>query len=278
MEFHEAANIFPLDEENLADLAKDIREHGQQVPIETFGGRIIDGRRRWKACQLAGVKAQIRAVLVDDPIAYVLSLNLHRRHLSATQLSMVGARARAMYDEKAKERQKATLKKGTEKPVPANLPERGKDDAKNPSQLAMEAARTRGDARDQVGKVVGVSGKSIDSATKVLEAGTPKLIAAVDADLIAVSTAARAASRPEEEQDALADRAKETAESGHRRRPRPTAEEKAETEEDAPTGEPIGVGVFQANEAINCLIRIPKNDRLRKRGFQIVTDWIKANR
>lgn len=38
-----------------------------------------------------------------------------------------------------------------------------------------------------------------------------------------------------------------------------------------------GVGVYRANEAINCLIRIPENDFLRKRGFEIVTDWIEAN-
>ena len=38
------------------------------------------------------------------------------------------------------------------------------------------------------------------------------------------------------------------------------------------------VGVVRANEAINCLIRIPKNDALRKRGFQIVTDWIRRNK
>ena len=49
-----------------------------------------------------------------------------------------------------------------------------------------------------------------------------------------------------------------------------------------PQSDPIegkhrGVGVLRANEAINCLMQIPKNDQLRKRGFQIVTDWIKAN-
>ena len=259
MEFHDAANIFPLDEENIAELATDIRKNGQQVPIETFGGRIIDGRRRWKACQLAGVKAQIKAVLVDDPIAYVLSLNLHRRHLSTTQLAMVGARARELYDRQAKERQKSVGGVG-KKAVPVNLPE-----------------PVKGDARDQVGKVVGVSGKSIDYATKVLDKGSPKLVAAVDADLISVSTAARTASRTKAEQDDLVDRAKNAASKGHRRRARPAVADPEPVEEPSTDGKPLGVGVIRANEAINCLIRIPKNDRLRKRGFQIVTDWIKAN-
>lgn len=48
-------------------------------------------------------------------------------------------------------------------------------------------------------------------------------------------------------------------------------------EEDGPV-KPVGKGVALANEAINCLIKIPKNDALRKRGFQIVMDWIKANK
>jgi transcriptional regulator with XRE-family HTH domain len=41
--------------------------------------------------------------------------------------------------------------------------------------------------------------------------------------------------------------------------------------------EPVGVGVIRAHEALNHLTRIPKNDALRKRGFQIVTDWIRHN-
>jgi hypothetical protein len=41
-------------------------------------------------------------------------------------------------------------------------------------------------------------------------------------------------------------------------------------------GPPIkGVGVRQAHEAINCLIRTPKEQR--GVAFQIVADWIKAN-
>jgi hypothetical protein len=39
-----------------------------------------------------------------------------------------------------------------------------------------------------------------------------------------------------------------------------------------------GVGIIRANEAIDCLNWIPKNDALRKRGFQLVTDWIRRNR
>jgi ParB-like chromosome segregation protein Spo0J len=94
MLFHEAANILPLDDDNIISLADDIRANGQQVAIELLDGKVLDGRRRWLACKMAGKKPVTRNVDVADPIAYVLSLNLHRRHLSPTQLSVVGARAR----------------------------------------------------------------------------------------------------------------------------------------------------------------------------------------
>jgi major membrane immunogen (membrane-anchored lipoprotein) len=257
-EFHEAANIFPLDEEHLEELATDIKKNKQQVPIELLDGKIIDGRRRFKACQIAGVKPQFRHVAAEDPVAYVLSLNLFRRHLSPTQLAMVGARARDYYDERAKERQKSVGGTG-KKAVPVNLPE-----------------AVKSDARDDVGKAVGVSGKSIDYATKVLKSKNEKLIAAVDADIVSVSTAARASSEPLEHQNAIVERAREARESGHR--PRPRVIDKEGPDEDENEGiKRKGVGVICANEAINCLIRIPKNDALRKRGFQIVKDWIRDN-
>lgn len=259
MEFHEAANIFPMDEESLPELVKDIRENGQQVPIETYDGKILDGRRRFKACKLAGVTPKFLDVNPKDPVAYVLSLNLHRRHLTPTQLAMVGARARKLYDKRAKERQKehGRTAPGRKKSLPVNLPE------------------VNGcDARDDVGKSVGVSGKSIDHATRVLNSGTPELIAAVDADKVAVSTAARAATFSEAEQNALVERAT----SGRKRKPRPNEEETTETtEQPRKPGTYLGVGVIRAHEAINCLKEIPPDDKLRKAGFRVVLDYIKHN-
>ncbi|MFH1264485.1 MAG: ParB N-terminal domain-containing protein [Planctomycetota bacterium] len=107
MEYHEAANIFPLSEDDELDaLADDIRQHGLQVPVETLDGKIIDGRRRWLACIIAGVQPDVVEVDPDDPVAYVLSLNVDRRHLNESQRAMVGDAARDYYAEQAKERQK----------------------------------------------------------------------------------------------------------------------------------------------------------------------------
>lgn len=137
MKFHEAANTFPMDDENLDALADDIRDHGLRIPIETCDGKIIDGRRRFMACRMAGVEPEMIEVSPEDPIAYVLSLNLHRRHLTASQRAMIAARAREMYDKAAKERKKVGTKDHVE-----NFPH-GLDRA-----------------RDAAGKAVGVSGRS----------------------------------------------------------------------------------------------------------------------
>lgn len=267
-EFHEAANIFPLDEEHLEELASDIRSQGQQVEIELLDGKILDGRRRYLACGKAGVEPKFRDVAPADPIAYVLSLNLHRRHLTPSQAAMVGARARDYYDRQAKERQKEAGKnhgRGQTK-VPVNLPE----------------PISNGDARDHAAKAVGVSGKSIDYATKVLKTAQPEVVKAVDEGRMAVSTAAILASEPEEEQR---HQARFNADGRPRNRKyRPTAngaaepiQQKPEEKEDSGEVRRKGVGVIYAHEAINCLKEIPKNDALRKRGFQIVTDWIRHN-
>lgn len=262
MPFHPAANIFPLDDESIGSLADDIRKHGQQVPIELFAGQVLDGRRRWLACSIAQIKPATREVKPSDPVAYVLSLNLHRRHLTPSQLSMVAARARELYDQQAKERQREAGKTHGRGKVVENLP---------------QAIPAGDNARDAAGKAVGVSGRSVDFATKVIQQGTPELIKSVDEGRMAVSTAAVYASEPPEVQrkvvsDPKRNRTYKPAIGGGEKVP-----EEAEPEE-LPEGESRGVGVQRANEAINCLSRIPKNDRLRKRGFQIVTDWIRHNR
>ena len=249
MKFHDAANIFPMDDENIDALAEDIKQHNQLCPIEIYEGKILDGRRRWMACRFAGVEPEFVDVSPDDPISYVLSLNLHRRHLSATQMSMVAARARDIYDRDAEKRMLAGKKQ--ENP-PVNLPE------------------GRSDARDAAGEAVGVSGKSVDYGTKVLKHGSKKLIEACDQDKIAVSTAAKLTAKSKTEQDKLLKSMK--GKPGGRKL-------RIETETPAPpAGESRGIGVQRAHEAIACLKKIPLKDGLRKRGLQIVSDWIHHNK
>lgn len=60
----------------------------------------------------------------------------------------------------------------------------------------------------------------------------------------------------------------------------PVAAEPPSPESSAPKqqNKPLGVGVERAHEAIACLKRIPAGDALRKRAFEIVSDWMKHNK
>jgi hypothetical protein len=86
---HEAANIFPMiDPENLQALAEDIAVHGQQEPVWFYEGKLLDGRNRMVACQMAGVEPKRREwepKSGETPATFVMSRNLHRRHLTASQ-------------------------------------------------------------------------------------------------------------------------------------------------------------------------------------------------
>lgn len=257
---HEAANLFPLDEENIDELAVDIDGNGQQVPVELCDGKIIDGRRRFAACKRLGIDAKTRVVSPLDPIAYVMSLNLHRRHLTPSQRAMVAARARGLYDEQAKDRMKLSEGRGQKGAV--KVPD-----------------VNRGDARDLAGKAASVSGTYVDRATKVLANAVPEVIQSVDEGRMSVTTAAVLSSEPPEVQRSEAAHPKRARTYNSVSAPVTSSinnEEENETNEDAPKVK--GVGIVHANEAINCLTRIPKNDALRKRGFQLVTDWIRHNK
>lgn len=92
--FHEVANVFPLmDDDALATLAADIAANGLREPIWRHAdGRVIDGRNRLIACERVGVEATSRTWDGNGSLlAFVISLNLHRRHLNASQRGMIAA-------------------------------------------------------------------------------------------------------------------------------------------------------------------------------------------
>lgn len=89
---HPAAAVWPmLDEPDLRRLAEDIKTNGLIYPIDLDEeGRVLDGRNRLAACQLAGIEPTF-ATYKGDPVARVLSANNERRHLSTGQRAMATA-------------------------------------------------------------------------------------------------------------------------------------------------------------------------------------------
>jgi hypothetical protein len=179
LEFHPLANLFPLLEgAEFEALVTDIAANGIHDRIVMHEGKILDGRNRYRA----GVKAEVIEADGEwwadgrfedfesrgdiDPLGWVLSKNLHRRHLSESQRAMVAEKL-------------ATLPLGANQHTAgsANLP-------------------TQTDAAERLH----VSERSLRSARQVREHGTPELAEAVEAGTVAVSAAAELAKLPADEQ------------------------------------------------------------------------------
>ena len=89
-ELHELCKMFPeADEQTLKEMAEDIKENGQNEPIILYEGKILDGRNRLLACEIAGVEPSFIQFSGEEPLQFVLSKNLYRRHLSDSQRAMM---------------------------------------------------------------------------------------------------------------------------------------------------------------------------------------------
>lgn len=185
-QFHDFANLFPLIEgEEFLALVDDIRAHGVREPIWLYEGKILDGRNRYRAAIEAGAEFNTREYDGDKPLEHVVSLNLHRRHLSESQRAMVAARL-------------ATL--------PAHRPDKS---ANLPTYVSQpDAAR-----------LLNVSDRSLRTAASVQRHATPELQRAVESGKVAVSAAAQAAKfmAPEQQRQAVEDGSIAKAVAEHRR-------------------------------------------------------------
>lgn len=90
MNAHPYADAWPmLGDDDLAELAADIRTNGLRDAIVTYDGLILDGRNRVAACELAEVDPVFTEFegTDDDALAFVQSVNNARRHQSKGSLA-----------------------------------------------------------------------------------------------------------------------------------------------------------------------------------------------
>jgi hypothetical protein len=153
--------IPPCTEKEFKELKEDIKTNGLQVLIKVFETRILDGRSRHKACvelEQEGHPVEFKRETflgsAKDALAYVISMNVKRRHLSASQRALIVARL-------------VTSKLGGDRSV------------KLPNEITQE----------QVATLAGVAVKTVTDAKKVLE--RPELVEKVLNGELAVAKAAK---------------------------------------------------------------------------------------
>ena len=95
MQNHPFADLFPMmSDVEFADLCADIQANGLREDIITYYNKILDGRNRYKACLKVHVKPRFKDYVGSDARAFVISKNLHRRHLNESQRAMLASKLR----------------------------------------------------------------------------------------------------------------------------------------------------------------------------------------
>lgn len=177
--FHEYANLFPMLHGDALDaLREDIREHGVRDPIIMYQGAILDGRNRFTCARDLGIEAPSVEFEGRDPLSFVISHNLHRRHLTESQRASIAARV-------------ANMQRGDNQHcgASANLP--------TLPLTEQAAAKAPVSQRDAAG-LLNVSERSLRDAKKVHERAPEEITRAVDEGRISVSLASKVADLPDE--------------------------------------------------------------------------------
>jgi ParB-like chromosome segregation protein Spo0J len=160
---HPLCSIFPeMSDEEFDALRDDIGQHGQRDAIVLWDGQILDGRHRMQACLTLGIEPKFRTVEMtwEHAKAFVLSVNLTRRHLDASQRAIIASRM-------------ATLEKGR----PATK--------ENP--LIKGFSMTQEQAAD----ALGVSVTMVEKARRVEKTAAPEVVAAAERGEISLHKAGK---------------------------------------------------------------------------------------
>ena len=174
---HPLSKAFPaMPSTEYQTLLADIEKHGQRDPITVYDGMILDGWHRYQCLEHLGIEPVTRQLPEgEDPVAFVISRNLHRRHLTASQRAV------------------AVVQCGEWKP-----PHRERVNPVHPSAKRVEKSNA------EYAKDAEVSERTIQDAKKVVSAGkVDEIYKGASVKSIARPTPAKALEpEPEPEEDA----------------------------------------------------------------------------
>ncbi|MEM3265691.1 MAG: ParB/RepB/Spo0J family partition protein [Thermoplasmata archaeon] len=173
LEIHDLCNILPeMTKEEFNELKEDIEKNGLLNPIVLFENKVLDGRHRYRACLELGIEPRFIKFEGDrlDALSFVISENIKRRHLTASQKAFAGVEIREKLMQMTKEKQADARKIG------GLLGGRGRakdsekyNERKEELKTILEKLPKGTESAEIASKIVGTNEKYIREACKIRE-------------------------------------------------------------------------------------------------------------
>jgi N6-adenosine-specific RNA methylase IME4 len=176
-----AALVPPMTPGEFAALCADIAKEGLHEPIVLYENKILLGRERYRACVKTGTEPRFREYEGDDPVGYVISSDVLRRHLSPSQKAVVALAVERVYASEAKQRQRDAGRSFGEG---------------HPKQEVRAIVPEALVARDKAAAAIGISPRLVSDA-KLVEREAPDLLAEISLGALTISKAKREIRRRE---------------------------------------------------------------------------------
>lgn len=176
--------IPPLTNDEYKGLEASILAEGCRDALVVWNDTLIDGHNRYKICEAHGVSFQtVQRDFAnrDEALLWIMKNQLSRRNLNDFQRVEIVRKCEDAVKAQAKERQ-ATSTGGAEPQLKEKFPEAEKKQS-----------------RDELGKMAGVSGKTYEHATEVLDNAPEEVVQAVRNGEISINKAYQHVKRAKKE-------------------------------------------------------------------------------
>ena len=177
----------PLSDNELSGLEESLLNEGCREAIITWNGVIVDGHNRYSICVKNNIPFNTLEMEFKDENAvklWMIDNQIGKRNIVDFERVELILMKKPFLAEIAKQRQVVNLKQyqKEDSTVPANLPERAKED--------------KGEVRAQIAKEAGKSGRTVSSVEQVLKSGTEDLKRSARVGDISISAASQKIENP----------------------------------------------------------------------------------
>lgn len=181
--------IPPLTAEEYAGLEKSILEEGCRDALVLWGNVLIDGHNRYEICTKHGIPFETVKKEFDsrdDAMLWMLNNQLARRNLNDFQHAEIVHKCEDAVKAKAKAISLSNLKQN--------------------SEVEKFPPRAESKARDELGKMAGISGKTYEHAVEVIEKAPEPVVQATRSNDLSINMAHKVTKLEPEKQQEIAER------------------------------------------------------------------------